>query len=484
MFDGEHLTSNGIDIAKAVENAKKALEEENTISPTFKATVEILIIIVVLLSNKLGLNSSNSSKPPSTDSKGIKKKKRKKSDKKPGGQKGHEGSRLEPVANPDQIIELPIDRRTIPKGVYSQGKPVKRQVFDFIVNKMVIEYQAQVLIDSEGNEYIADFPCGVNNPTQYGPNIKANVVYDSQNQLIPIERIAEDFADNVNMPISTGFIHNCVKNAYDRLECFELAAKNALSKSQNLNVDETGINVNGKNLWLHGASNEEWTLFMPHSKRGKEAMDEMGILPVFRGNLCHDHWKPYFNYECNHSLCNAHHLRELERAYEQDGCQWAHELQKLLIEINNKKLDCKGTLSKYMQNKYRTRYKEILANGEEETPPPKPPPKGTRGRQKKSKARNLLERLQNYEVETLRFMTNPNIPFTNNLSERDIRMTKVQQKISGCFRSFEGAQYFARIRSFISTLKKRDISPATALKDLFVGKLPDFIHENLSNPPE
>lgn len=137
-----------------------------------------------------------------------------------------------------------------------------------------------------------------------------------------------------------------------------------------------------------------------------------------------------------------------------------------------------------MQNKYRTRYKEILANGEEETPPPKPPPKGTRGRQKKSKARNLLERLQNYEVETLRFMTNPNIPFTNNLSERDIRMTKVQQKISGCFRSFEGAQYFARIRSFISTLKKRDISPATALKDLFVGKLPDFIHENLSNPPE
>lgn len=478
------MTTNGIDIAKAIENAKKALEKESSVSPSFKATMELLIVIVVLLANKLGLNSSNSSKPPSTDPKGIKKKKRKKSDKNPGGQKGHKGSRLEPVTNPDQIIEIPIDRRTIPKGSYSKGEPVKRQVFDIVINKMVIEYQAQVLVDNDGNKYVANFPYGVNHPTQYGPNIKANIVYDSQGQLIPVERIAEDFADNANMPISTGFIHNCVKNAYNRLECFELAAKNALSNSQNLNADETGINVNGKNFWLHGVSNDEWTLFMPHSKRGKEAMDEMGILPFFQGNLCHDHWKPYFNYKCDHSLCNAHHLRELERAYEQDGCQWAHELQKLLIEINSKKLDRDGKLSKYMQNKYRTRYKEILANGEKETPPPKPPLKGKRGRPKKSKARNLLERLQNYEVETLRFMTHPNIPFTNNLSERDIRMTKVQQKISGCFRSFEGAQYFARIRSFISTVRKRGISPAAALKDLFIGKLPDFINENISTSPE
>lgn len=478
------MTTNGIDIARAIENAKKALDEDGGISSTSKATINLLITIITLLVNRLGLNSSNSSKPPSTDPKDKKKKKRKKSTKKPGGQKGHKGARLEPVDEPDEVIEIPIDRRTIPSGEYTEGESVKRQVFDIVINKVVIEYQAQVLVDKDGNEFVAEFPAGVDQPTQYGPNIKANVVYDSQGQLIPVERIAEDFADNAGMPISTGFIHNCVKGAYDRLEKFEVAAKNALTASPTLNADETGINVNGKNIWLHGASSNEWTLFMPHEKRGKEAMDEMGILPFYQGNLCHDHWKPYFSYGCDHSLCNAHHLRELERTYEQDGCKWALEIQDLLLEINKKKLDSNDTISKYFQNKYRLQYREILANGEKETPPPDPPPKGKKGRQKKTKARNLLERLRDFESETLRFMTRPDIPFTNNLSERDIRMTKVQQKISGCFRSMDGAKYFSRIRSFISTVRKRGLSPAIALRDLFSGKLPDFIQENLPSAPE
>lgn len=478
------MTTDGIDISKAIDNAKKALEGEKGVSPSFRVTMELLLTIIALLVNKLGLNSSNSSKPPSTDSKSKKNKNRKKTGKQPGGQKGHKGSRLEPVSEPEEIVEIPIDRRTIPKGDYLEGEPVKRQVFDVIINKVVTEFQAQVLTDKDGNRYVAEFPPGVDQPTQYGPNIKAHIVYDSQGQLIPVDRIAEDFADNANTPISAGFIHNCIKNAYDRLDDFEKAAKNALSKSPVLNVDETGVNVNGKNTWLHGASNDLWTLFMPHEKRGKEAMDKMGIIPFYQGILCHDHWKPYLSYECAHSLCNAHHLRELNRAFEQDGCEWAGKMHDLLLKINLKKIDSDGDVSKYFQNKFRAEYRDILLKGEIKTPPPKPKLKGKRGRPKRTKARNLLERLQDYETETLRFMTHPDIPFTNNLSERDIRMTKVQQKISGCFRSFEGAKYFARIRAFISTCRKRDLSPATALKDLFNGKLPDFVQESLSTTPE
>lgn len=478
------MTADGINISKTIDNVKKALESEKGLSPSFKVTIELLIAIITILVNRLGLNSSNSSKPPSTDPKLKKKKKRKKTGKKPGGQKGHKGSRLEPVSEPEEVIEIPVDRRAIPKGEYKEGPPVKRQVFDIVINKIVTEYQAQVLIDKDGNQYVAEFPQGVDQPAQYGPNIKAHVVYDSHGQLIPVKRIAEDFADNADIPISAGFIHNCAKSAYTLLEDFERAAKNTLLKAPVLNVDETGINVNGKNTWLHGASDDLWTLFIPHEKRGKEAMDEMGIIPFYQGTLCHDHWKPYLSYNCEHSLCNAHHLRELERAFEQDDCKWAGKLHDLLLKINQKKIDSDGYVSKYFQNKFRTEYRDILLEGEIETPPPKPSPKGKRGRQKRTKARNLLERLQGYETETLRFMTHPDIPFTNNLSERDIRMTKVQQKISGCFRSFEGAKYFARIRAFISTCKKRDLSPATMLKDLFSGKLPDFVHENLPTTPE
>ena len=479
------MTAEGINLSKAIEDAKKALEKEENLSPSFVATVELLIVIITILINKLGLNSSNSSKPPSTDSNSNpKKKKKKKTEKKPGGQKGHKGSRLEPVENPDEIVELSLDKKSLPKGNYTTGKSIKRQVFDITINKIVTEYQAQVLIDKNGNQFTANFPGGVDHPTQYGANIKAHVVYDSQVQLIPTKRIVDDFSENFNLPISQGFVHNCIKKAYNLLEDFELAAKAALTDSKVLNVDETGINVNGSNIWLHGASNEKWTLFMPHNKRGKEAMDDMGIIPAYQGILCHDHWKPYLSYDCKHSLCNAHHIRELERAFEQDDCKWAEKIRDLLFEVNKNKIDSDGNIPEKLQDKFRMRFQKILKDGEVETPPPiRPPGKKKRGRLKRTKARNLLERLIKYEVETLRFMVEPDVPFTNNLSERDIRMTKVQQKISGCFRSFDGATYFARIRSFISTSRKQGLSPAITLKNLFLGEMPGFVENQLNDTP-
>jgi len=228
---------------------------------------------------------------------------------------------------------------------------------------------------------------------------------------------------------------------------------------------------------LHCASNPQWTHYFPHEKRGKEAMDEIDILPRFKGILCHDHWKPYYRYQqMVHALCNAHHLRELTRAWEQDGMNWARDMDRLLREINQAVDDAGGALSTEKAKHYRIRYKKQLKKADTECPPPEEPPgKPKRGRVKRSKARNLLERLIDYEDDVLRFMENPLLPFTNNLGENDIRMTKVQQKISGCFRSVDGAKIFCRVRGYLSTCRKQNVSASTALNLLFEGKLPDFV---------
>ena len=271
---------------------------------------------------------------------------------------------------------------------------------------------------------------------------------------------------------------NFNKQAYEKLKSFDDWVKQRLIESDHIHADETGINVNGSKIWLHNASNDQWTYYYPHEKRGCEAMDEAGILPHFNGILCHDHWKPYYRYGCIHALCNAHHLRELQRAFEQDSQQWAKEMGALLEEMNIAVKVAGGVLKSDSENEYREKYRAILEEAEIECPPPvrDETTKGKRGRLKRSKSRNLLERLKAYEDDTLRFTSNLVIPFTNNQGENDIRMTKVQQKISGCFRSIEGAKIFCRNRSYISTCRKNGVSATDSLNMLFNGVFPDFIN--------
>ena len=267
-----------------------------------------------------------------------------------------------------------------------------------------------------------------------------------------------------------------------QLEAFEALAKQQLAQEKVLHADETGINVNGVTRWLHNASSERWTLFYPHEKRGKVAMEVMGILAAFKGTLVHDHWKPYYLYDCLHSLCNAHHLRELTHAFEQEGQQWAQALHTLLLAINAAVTTAGGVLDADTAHLWRHQYRALLHQADAECPEPKVaegPPK--RGRVKRSKARNLLERLRKYEDDVLRFMSDVNVPFTNNQGERDIRMTKVQQKISGCFRSIEGAKTFCRIRSYLSTCRKHGVGVGEALERLFNGQWPDFIREKMQS---
>ena len=241
-----------------------------------------------------------------------------------------------------------------------------------------------------------------------------------------------------------------------------------------LHADETGINVNRDNYWLHVLCNAKFTLFFAHSKRGKEAMDEMGVLPYFKGYLCHDHWKPYFSYLCTHVLCNAHHLRELVYIEEIEKQIWAKKMREFLIQLNEEVKEKGGSLSVSKQKKQIKKYFKILKDGEEECPIAETV-KGKRGRTKQSKSRNLLERFKEFEKEILNFMSNKTIPFTNNQGENDLRMTKVKLKVAGCFRSFLGAQIFASIRGFINTCKKNNINVTDAIKAVFDGKLNDII---------
>jgi len=477
------MTIEKINVTKALEEARKLLEESKKEIPTaVRASFTVLLTLVEILINRLGLNSNNSSKPPSSDPNRLKNT-RKKSGKKPGGQPGHKGSTLEKIDDPDEVEEIKIDKRTLPKGKkYKKLPPQTRQVFDIVISRFVTEYQAEVLEDEEGKQYVAPFPEGVDRAVQYGETIKAHAVYLSLYQLLPFERVKEYFHDQVGIPLSKGSLGNFNKEGYERLEPFETNLKKALIDSKVVNADETSINIDGKKHWLHGNSNEKFTYLYPHKKRGRLAMDEMGVLPYFRGKLCHDHWKPYFTYEdIFHLLCNAHHLRELERAWEQDGQKWAEKLKKLLLEMNEVVDEAGGALEESEAEKWRIRYRQILKDGEAECPlsPPGKNKDGTvsKRKPKQSEARNLLERLRDFETAVLEFLIDPDVPFTNNLGERDIRMTKVQQKISGCFRSMEGAKNFCRIRSYLSTCKKNGISASEALASLFAKKTRDPIFD-------
>ena len=443
-----------------------------------RSVIELLVLIVELLLARLNVNSRNSSKPPSQDpyrKRGRKVVGAEKIEKrKPGGQPGHKGETIERVANPDYVEDLPIDRRTLPKWhEYHRIEDEVRQIIDISITQKVTEYRAEVVKDERGRQYRAEFPAGITRPVQYGASVKAEAMYMSAYQFVPCNRVRDFFRDQAGIELSSGTLHNFGKETYKLLEKFEEMVRSHLIEAPIAHFDETGVNINGKLAWLHSASSEKWTLFHVHTKRGKEGIDSLGVLPYFSGISCHDHWKAYFGYkECIHVLCNAHHTRELDGVIDNEGHVWAQEMKKLLEDINVE-VNAGAELSATSQKTYRKQYRAIIARGEKECPKVEAT-LHKRGKTKQSKARNLLDRLRDFEDETLRFITDPMIPFSNNQAERDIRMTKVQQKISGCFRSLHGAQIFCRTRSYISTCLKHGLSATDALKMLFDGRLPNF----------
>ena len=291
-----------IDISETINNAKKLLAEEKNISSALRAMFEVLLLLISILAGRALLNSGNSSKPPSSDL-NRKKSEKKASNKKQGGQLGRVGKNLMPIETPNEVVKIAVDRSKLNDEEYQEAGYEARQVFDIRISRYVIEYRAQKLRGSDGKIYTAEFPEGVVAQVQYGNGIKAHSVYMSQFQLIPYDRINNHFAEQIKVPVSVGSIFNFNKEAYERLEAFERLTKQKLSSSALIHGDETGINVGGKRIWLHSASNNLWTHLYPHNNRGNEATNEIGILPEFKGILCHDHWKAYYAYQnCKHSL--------------------------------------------------------------------------------------------------------------------------------------------------------------------------------------
>jgi transposase len=473
------MTINNINVDASIKQVKDLLDKEKDISPALKSSLEVLLLLVSLLADRFGLNSKNSSTPPAADP-NRKKVSRAKGERKPGGQPGRAGTNLSQIDDPDEIIEIKVDQSSLPQGNYTHVGYESRQIVDLDISRMVTEYRAQVLQNEAGKRFVAPFPSEVVRPVQYGIGVKVNAVYMSQFQLTPYNRIADHFEEQMQIPVSVGSIYNFNQDAFERLEVFDQWVRKQLAESSLLHADETGINISGKRNWLHSASNSGLTFFYPHPKRGAEALDEIGIIPEFKGTMCHDHWKPYYRYSCSHALCNAHHLRELERALEQDSQQWAEKMILLLKEINKATEAAGGYLSDFDAGIYKKRYRSLLDEADKECPPPDEKQRnGRRGRLPRSKSRNLLERLRDFEHDVLRFMVEEEVPFSNNLAENDLRMTKVQQKISGCFRSPEGARIFCRIRSYISTCRKQGVSASVGLRLLFEGKSPSFMQEQM-----
>lgn len=458
-------------ISKLPEESRVLLE---LVISLFTIEIDRLKTRIKELEDQIAKNSNNSSKPPSSDEfKKVPKSRRAKTGKKAGGQKGHDGSTLKMSKEVDEVKKHKVEHcEKCNKNLKNQtvDSIEKRQVYDIPEIKIgITEHQSEVKQCTCGCVNKA-FPKGIDFPVQYGPNIKGTVVYLQDYQLLPYERTKELIKDLFGHSISKGSLYNFRQKAYSELGTFEDKLKTLLSLSLVLGFDETGFRINKKRWWLHSCSTDQHVYYAVHPKRGQLAMNDIGILPLYKGIAVHDFWKSYYRYNCEHSLCNAHLLRDLIFIKERFEQGWSQELIDLLLkllDLKNKALArSQQAISSATLKKYELRYDEIVKKGLELNPF-EPPLEKKRGRDKKTPPRNLLERFRDYKADILRFFYDFKVPFDNNFSERDIRMMKVKQKISGCFRSEKGANFFARTRSYIMTARKQNVNAFNALRNLF-----------------
>jgi transposase len=444
------------------------------------------------LEDQLAKNSQNSSKPPSSD--GLKKPRtrslRRPSGRRKGGQKGHEGRTLKMVAQP-QHLEIHRVRSCSQCAYDLEAEPVvsyeRRQVYDLpLVQIEVTEHQAEIKKCPHCQRQTkALFPTGVTAPVQYGPRLKSQAVYFHQYQLLPWARTCEVFEDLYDHRPSEAFVQEASSQFVAASQTTLAAVKQQLTQADVAHFDETGLRVADRRHWLHVASTPQLTYYGVHAKRGQIAMREMGILPTFVGRAIHDGLTAYFRFKnCLHGLCNAHHLRELQFISDQYQESWAQQMADLLLTIKAEVAAAPAnhrSLSPRRWRHYEQAYETILDAGFEVNPFTENMP-GKGGRAKQSPARNLLNRLDKCKLQVLAFMYDFRVPFTNNLAERDIRMVKVKQKVSGSFRTLRGAEIFCAVRTYISTARKQRLNVIDAIYNAFYGK--PFIPTLSTGPPE
>jgi transposase len=438
---------------------------------------EMLVDKLEEIDNKISKNSGNSSVPPSRDP-NRQRRERKKSKNQSGGQPGHKGSNLARVANPDAVVDHK------PKGKCKCGKNIadlrmnlhsSRQIFEIEILKKAIEHRLFQTVCTCGESHCASYPAGVNAPAQYGASVQAIVAYLSKYQLIPYERIQELMTEIFSCPLSEGTVDNICLRSLDGLTEFETNAKEELLNQKMLHVDETPIRVENNKNYFHVMCNEAISLISHHFSRGMAAVVDIGVLDKFKGILIHDCYSMYFNYGGRHVVCNGHILRETKFIEEQYKFVWASQIQVFMWDlkwlVDESKKSGERVFDHLDAERFEAEYESILRRGRLEMKELILSVKNKgKVRGKQHPALNLCNRMLRLKKEILHFMYDFDIPFTNNEAERDLRMAKVHQKISGCFRSERGARSYALFRSYILTLKKQGLGIFEGIKNLFNPK--------------
>jgi transposase len=422
-------------------------------------------------------DSHNSHLPPSSNRGGKRYPKKKgKTGKTTGGQTGHKGSTLRAVETPDKTIRHKLRGDCGGCGrhlsLIKNRDLLKRQVHDIEFKIIVTEHQAETGVCKCGQKHTASFPDEAKAPVQYGAGIRSMVNYFSSYQLMPFDRTEEMFRDLFQVSLCEGTIFNTNSCTYEKLKFFERDLKKALINSDINHADETPIKIGKSQSYLHVFSNEFFTLLKPHASRGLKAVDAIGVIPKFKGVLCSDFFGMYYRgYDFKNAVCHSHLGRELTLQEEEFKLRWAHELRRFLLDLNSYIDDYRQEnrpLAEHEKMIFYEEFRKIILKAKFETP-------DWDKTGKKSIAGNLLSRIIRHEDAVLRFMNDIRVPFTNNLAERDLRMAKVRQKVSGCFRSFEGAKIYARLRSYVSTVKKQGRNVWEALKAIHQNKNPNYI---------
>jgi transposase len=462
----------------------------------FHQTLGKLAERIQRLEDQIAKNSGNSSKPPASD--GLKKKTqglRKPSGKKSGGQPGHKGHTLKAVAKPDQVELHRVKEcrrcHTSLEEVAVQGHE-KRQVFEVPpVRVQVTEHQAEIKECPNCHlKTVGEFPEAVTQPVQYGCGLKAQLVYFNQYQHVPLERTVEIIEAMYGHSVSEAAIVEACAQTAKQVEPINQAIKEELKVTEEpVGFDETGGRIVSKLWWLHVACTTLLTYYEAHEKRGCKALDHIGILPKRKGVAVHDGYRSYYQYEdALHVLCNGHHLRELKFIQERYQQSWAFDMEKLLLEIKKTVDEAQPAadhLSAQQIADFEARYDAIVTAGLQVNllSEPAPPPK-KRGKPKQPPAKNLLDHFQTRKRSVLAFVYDFKVPFDNNQAERDLRMVKLKQKVSGCFRSTDGAEVFCQIRSYISTARKNGQQVLDVLYMALTGSpfVPPILQARMNSP--